>query len=686
MRRVLILVGLLALGIAADNVYFKDGRPPFLKVETWQEGGKLFVKYGIATMEFPMSEIDRVEVSADGPGPDVSSNDGPDTGTIPWIQLTDGRTFTGRILDLGQRVRVRADAADFWVEKAKVARIWDGTREEVEEPETTYGSGEQVAINFDKKFSIIAPTGWVIDRRPARPMVDAIVSDEDRRVIIEIAVIPGDLALYVNPNDVSGEEVEDRINARLEKELDRVQQKAKVKVEALPGLAVPAYRATYRGRYRFNDTDYNFQEYRFASSGNIYSIRAYTEKDDDEQWQEEILEAVANFSTLGPISLAGTVYTDAQLGLSIDALDPEWFLTVGLCNSGSMFRVLFDEGNRFFELRDLSLGPDASLEEAMMLIWSEFSTEARRPEKLGEEPFTVGESEGLLFRYSGIVSRRSNMQYTTLVFRAEDGRMLAATGNYRPPRANKDADEISVDSLVSSIRFLAGGAAAEELQRGEEALGLLFAAEIAVDLGRWEEAIEKADQALAIFPRFARALRMKAKALDGQGEASSRDVQALYQQASELEPDPNLDAILAELWQKEGNEKIEDGRWRSGLKLLEKAYNTNPDERSLQKDLLKAYEGYAESLEEEDDLKEAINYVERAYRRFKELPDLRELLDGLYKKQTKAYEKEKRYDRAIGVIKDRLKLWEGDDKKIKRIERELAALEKKRDKEKEKDN
>ncbi len=684
MRR-LVLLGVLlgAAALLADDVYFKDGRPPLLGVDTEERGGQLIVDLGMIKQKFPMSEIEKV-VRADDGGSE-NSGSAESGGEVHWIRLADGRTFRGRILNLGKRVRVRTDKADFWVPQRQVDKIWKGAADDVEadDIETTFGGNEQVAILFEKKFSVTAPDGWLIDSNPARPLVDAIVSDPDRKAVIEFSVIEGDPELYREPNDVNGDLVEDTIDRRLEDELDRVSRKAKVEVVALPGLGVPAYRAAYSGRFRFDTQDWIFSEYRFVSSGNIYSIRSRVPKGEEEDWAEPIREAVSNFSTLGPISLAGTVYTDGALGLTLDALDPEWVLSIGLVDNGLLFRVLFEEPTHYFELRDLS--GDLNLDEAVTFVLEQFEEKARRFEKVGApEEIKFGEKTGKLFRYKGISGRRPEMHYATMVFHDKDGRLLAATGNYLPPRADKSEDQIAVETMLASIRPLGEMNLGEEIQKETEALELLFRAEKAHEDDKdYSDAIDFAEQALAIFPRYARAMRVKAKALDESG-GDSDDVQDLYLRAAQLDPDPNLDAILAQLWQDDGNRRIEEGRWRSGLRLLEKAYAANPSERSLQKDLHKAYEGYAEFMIDEEDgdirgNRDAVNMLERAFRRFEDLPELKELLDAHYKKLAKAYEKEKNYDRAIGITKDRLDLWEGDEKKIRRIESDLKTLEKKKE-------
>lgn len=673
MRQLLAAILLLALSLPADTVYLKDGR--VLKDVTATFDGKDWaVKSGGMTSYYTEAQVDRVEKtgSSSEEGTPVSA---PTESGVQLVQLLDGRVFRGRVLDLGERIRVRGQKIDFCVDAATVQRIFaPGT--EVESIEETFDSSEQVAIFAEKKFSVRAPEGWIVDSSPARPLCDAVLSDVDRTCRVEFALLPGQADQYRQPAEEATRTIEDVIHAELKEELERVGKKPKVEVALLPGLGVKSYKATYNGRFRFNETEFAFEEWRFVASGNIYSIRAIAPEKEWASWADAIREALAGFSVLGPVSLEGHVFTDSKLGLSLDALDPQWIVTVGLSSRGALLRILFGEAYRFFEIRDLLLTPDQTVADGVKHYLAEYMKTARKFEKVGEENVSFGSSDARLIVYKDIVAKAGGMQFKTLVFKTPDGRVLAATGNHKVSGPTAKTGETCVNTMLASIQPVAFSDFETQLKTEKQARQYLLDAERALVEKSYQVAIAKADEALAAFPGYAKAMRVKGMALNQTGKRD--EATQVFIQASELDPDPDLDRVLADIWRADGKDKIAKGKWSQGIRKLEKAYRTDSANKDLQKDLIKAYTDYVDALKQEEELKDAVRYVEGAYRRFKTLTGVRELLDRVYRDYAKYWDKIKDYEKAVQYSKKRCDLWKGvDEKQLNKAENDLKRYESK---------
>lgn len=500
------------------------------------------------------------------------------TGTV---ELNDGRKWDNVEFEVkGDRVHVKFahGAVDFPMSDVKSLRAGGGGSSP-----SGAGAGESDgeeepveagARDWEGRFELEPPDGWAV-AAPSSPLMRAHLRHEQRNASLAVfirQVAGAGWTPEVGARNVPREVTED-ISRSLEDRYARAQG-VRVTVGVLfdtPVLQVESAVVDY------GDTvQKKLVEKRFRRFGLEYSL-AYTVAQPDEGALAAQLPALFEaFTFLPAVTHTDAEYGDYGRGFAITRANEDWKL-VGAPFDPDQPVTLTTDGGRAELTVQVHAGtdPEAVVRGIMAKrqqgsrYFGAAKVEAADHDgssvrRFQFEDFNPGGRKKLLFRgFAAVLA----------------GRVVVFTGVH--PLSDEDARKLDGElvTMLDGVRLWDADRIRRRLADGQNALALVSQGMTASSAKRFDEALQKFDQALQLRPDYARAwyLRALAKRDLNDFKGFREDIE----RAAGLDPNGNYDAALASSYAKEAEVHERAKNWAAALPLRVRVYRAERTEQNL---------------------------------------------------------------------------------------------------------
>ncbi len=504
------------------------------------------------------------------------------------VLMRDGRRFDDVEYEVrGTRVRVKTKYGAATFDLADVLRLIpmapssDAPSVEEEEEEE-----EERGIDWPTRFRLEAPDGWELTD-PSGPLVRAALRHQEQDALLEVTVRPAvgtwDLA---DPRGRLAREVTDGISAEQATFYQRagrgrfgVADYQHDRVVRIDGLTVTEYGAGRAQR--------SVSELRFHRFGLEYALTLSLSKETAQSLPAEAQEAAfAAFSFLPPLERTDHTYSDFDRGFMLRVPGEGWQLI-----------------DRPFEERRplLARTRDGRAEVSVVVlegsdprqaVEKDIAERRRRSRYLEGERIERSELDGadvVKFMFEDFrPGGRKKLRYQGFAARLR-GSILLVTGI--APLSDEDARKLQgeVESILASVRLQDLEHLSARMRRQKDALAYVSAGANAMSGRKNDEAVQKLDRAIELYPNYALAyyLRAQAKKNLRQFDASREDLT----RAGELAPGRGYDAELIATVAEEAAVEQRQRNFRQAAELWIRAYRSSKSARHLT-ELCRSLEGY----------------------------------------------------------------------------------------------
>lgn len=501
---------------------------------------------------------------------------GAPTGTV---ELNDGRKWENVEFEVkGDRVHVKFanGAIDFPMADVKSLRAGatspssGGGEDEAQEE-----AGQASSRDWDGRFELSPPEGWMV-AAPASPLMRAHLRHGQRNASLAVFIRQVAGAPWkpeASARNSVPREVLDDISRSLDNRYAKVQG-VRASVGALFDTPVVQVESVVND---YGDaTNKKLIELRFTRFGLEYSL-AYTVAQPDEGALSSQLPGLFEaFTFLPVVTHTEAEYADYGRGFAIARASEDWKLVGAPFDPEQPVHLSIDGGRGELTVK-IHAGTDAEgVVRAMM---------SKRQEK--SRYFGAAKVEGA--EHDGTPVRRFQFEdfnpggRKKLLFRGFStvlaGKVVVFMGVH--PLSDEDARKLDgeLTTMLDGVKLWDADRLRRRLADGQNALALVSQGMTAHSAKRFDEALQKFDQALQLRPDYARAwyLRALAKRDLNDFKGFREDIE----RAAQLDPDGNYDAALASSYAKEAEVLERQKSWAAALPLRVKVYRAERTDQNL---------------------------------------------------------------------------------------------------------
>ncbi len=542
------------------------------------------------------------------------------------VVMHDGRKFEDVEYEVrGRSVRIVTQYGEVTFNLGDVAKLIpsapepEGGVEDLEEAE------EERGIDWDTRFRLVPPDGWELVE-PSGPLVRSALRHQERDAVLEVTVRPaaGSWELGDDPKGRVDRGLTDAINAELATLYERAgrgrfslapyQGDLVVRVD---GITVTEYGA---GRETRSVTEVRFQRFGFE-----YAVTLSQGKQAQGTLPAEAVDAALEaFSFLSPLDATAKRYSDHERGFALRSPGGDWELLERPFSEREPLALRTRDGRAEVTVEVLD-GASARQavdgriakrrETSRYLSALEVGAAAQDGSdvvRFGFEDFRAGGRKKL--RFSGFAA-------------AIRGRILLFTGV--APLSDEDSRKLQgeVDAILASVRLHDLDRITSTMTRQKDALGYISAGVQAMRARRYQEAVQKLDEAIARYDGYALAYYLRGQARKSMNQFD--EYRADLTRAGELAPGRGYDAELVASVALEAAVEQKARNWRKAIELWVRAYRSSKEPKHLDQ-LCRSADGFYNDARRGADQYALVREMDKMFESVESVPKVAETLAKIY--------------------------------------------------------
>lgn len=499
------------------------------------------------------------------------------TGTV---ELNDGRKWENVEFEVrGDRVHVKFvhGAVDFPMSDVKSLRAGtssSGGGGGDEDAAQEDAAGQASARDWDGRFELSPPEGWVV-AAPSSPLMRAHLRHGQRNASLAVFIRQLAGAPWTPTPDARNipREVVDDIGRSLNDRYAKVQG-ARAIVGSLFDTPVLQVEATVN---EYGETvNKKLVEMRFVRFGMEYALAYTVAQADEGALSSQLPRLFESFTFLPVVTHTEAEYADYGRGFAIARASDEWKLVGAPFDPEQPVHLSIDGGRAELTVR---VHPGTDAEGVVRTMMSKRQEKSRYFEGAKVEPA----------EHDGVAVRRFRFEdfnpggRKKLLFRGFStvlaGKVVVFMGVH--PVSDEDARKLEgeLSTMLDGVKLWDPDRLRRRLADGQNALALVSQGMAASSAKRFDEAVQKFDQALQLRPDFARAwyLRALAKRDLNDFKGFREDIE----RAAQLDPNGNYDAALASSYAKEAEVLERQKNWAAALPLRVRVYRAERTDANL---------------------------------------------------------------------------------------------------------
>src|SRR5579883_2424567 len=500
-----------------------------------EKDGRVYVQKGSSTLEFGKDEV---TVNYAAPAAESGNKDA----SKGWVQITrkrDGSTVRGEVIDqTDESITIRPkgqSTVTFKKSDVEVAEMSDPSSAEAD-------LGDRY-MDYEGRFQIEKPSAeWKI-RKSTSPETRAFMTlnGQDAFVTVSVKPAPGAVnAAYSSPSKESARAVQSEVEADLRSELSKP---SSIQGDAAELHGAPVLEYRYEGSFPNETTVYQFIEQRFARDGLIYAIRAAAEKKNTFKTVEpKLRDAFAAFSFIATQGGDDEGYNDLIKGFGIVRPTPKW--SVDARPFDEKEPVVIVENNKRGEIH-LYVNEANSRTEATFLDEYLKAPPTRTDFKVVDKKEARRNGQTVMTYhctyFEGKAQNKSDEQGLVAL---ADNKILHVVGI--APYADADAKDVQAEVQKVLDAFKVFDPKRTRLGNGALAVQNYTTGVDQASKKQWADAIKSFDEAIRLYPDYARAFYARAEVHVQQKEW--KDYQNDLQRVIELDPRPETAQRAAGLY------------------------------------------------------------------------------------------------------------------------------------------
>jgi tetratricopeptide (TPR) repeat protein len=542
-----------------------------------EKDGRVYVAKGTITYEFGKDEV-TINYAA------PSAESGPKDAGKGWVQITrkrDGSTVRGELVDQNdESITIRPkgqSTVTFKKNDVEVAEISDPSAAEAD-------LGERY-MDYEGRFQIEKPSPeWKI-RKSTSPETRALMTlnGQDAFVTVSVKPAPGAVnAAYSNPSKESARQIQSEVEADLRSEISKP---SSVQGDAAELHGCPVLEYRYEGSFPSETTVYQFIEQRFARDGLIYAIRAAAEKKNAFKTVEpKLREAFASFSFIATQGGDDEGYNDLLKGFGIVRPTAKW--TVDARPFDEKEPVVIIENAKRGEIHLYVVDANSRTEATFVDEYLKGSPTRSDFKVVDKKESRRNGQTVMTYHCTYFEGKAQNKSDEQGLVALADNKILHVVGI--APYADADAKDVQGEVQKVLEGFKVFDPKRTRLGNGALAVQNYTTGVDQAGKKQWADAIKSFDEAIRLYPDYARAFYARAEAHVQQKEW--KDYQNDLQRVIELDPRPETAQRAASLYKVEADTRTKDKQWTEAYRAWKEVVRNDSKESKSRGDFLKFYE------------------------------------------------------------------------------------------------
>ncbi len=566
------------------------------------------------------------------------------TGTV---ELNDGRKWENVEFEIkGDRLYVKfannMGGTDIPMSDVKALRAGSSGGSgggEASGEEEAAAEDRKTSLDWEGRFELQPPEGWGV-AAPTSPLMRAHLRHGQRNA---------SLAVFIRQVGGAGwspsagaravpKEVTDDISRTLDERYARTQG-VRVSVGALFDTPVLQVEATV---VDYGDTaQKKLVELRFRRFGLEYALAYTVAQPDEGALSSQVSRLFEAFTFLPVVTHTTDEYSDYGRGFAVARANADWKL-VGAPFDPDQPAYLSADGGRAELSIQVHAGTDPEAVVRGIMAKRQQSSRYFGASKVEAadhdgsavrrfqfEDFNPGGRKKLLFRgFAAVLS----------------GKVVVFTGVH--PLSDEDANKLDgeLQTMLAGVRLWDADRIRKRLADGQNALALVSQGMTASGAKRFDEALQKFDQALQLRPDYARAwyLRALAKRDLNDFKGFREDIE----RAAALDPDGNYDAALASSYAKEAEVHERAKNWTAALPLRVRVYRAERNDQNLRFVTTAAGNIFNEYKKDSRQIERGIRVLEGELRSLSSDNGIGVYLSGVYRDAANLFLREQNFSKA----------------------------------------
>jgi tetratricopeptide (TPR) repeat protein len=569
------------------------------------------------------------------------------TGTV---ELNDGRKWEHVEFEVkGDRLYVKfpnnMGGTDISMAEVKSMRVDSGPPPG---EASTEGEGDEAqeqgptAVDWEGRFRLEPPDGWAA-AAPTSPLMRVMLHHKERDATFAVYLrqVSGDWTIDPATRQLP-REVQDDVTRDLTARYAR-SSNARVTfgtlfdtpVVRVEGAQVVAYGST---------TQKKLTELRFRRFGIEYAL-AYTVTQQDEGALAPGLDALfRSFSFLPAVTISDDEYGDYGHGLALSRPNADWTVAAAPFDDEQPVRLSTADGRAEVLVQ---LRPGADAEAVLRALLNKRQQGSRYFTNSTVSAADQGGVPVKRFQFNDVLDKTGRK---ILLFKglsaAVGGQVAIFTGMI--PQSDVDAKKLEgeVDSILAGVRLWDPERLRQSLSKAQDAMAFVSQGSAAAQARRFDEALQKYDQAVQLFPGFARALYLRALAKKELHDFDGS--RADLEQAAQLDPSAGYDAELAVTYDGEAKALEDQKNWAEALKIRIRIFRSTKNDPNARKVVADAQQVWSDMKKDTRALQldRSLTSLERDLRPLNEEAQIATFLATTFREGAQMFMRDKNFSKA----------------------------------------
>lgn len=542
------------------------------------------------------------------------------------VVMHDGRKFEDVEYEVrGRSVRIVTQYGEVTFNLGDVAKLIPAAPEPEAGVEELEEAEEERGIDWDTRFRLEPPAGWELVE-PSGPLVRSALRHQERDAVLEVTVRPaaGSWELGDDPRGRIDRSLTDAIGAELATLYERA-GRGKFSLASYQGAVVVRIEGLSVTEYGAGKETREVTEVRFQRFGFEYAVTLSQGKQAEGSLSAEAVDAALGaFSFLAPLQRTEQRYSDHERGFALRSPGGDWELIERPFSEREPLTLRTRDGRAEVTVEVLeATSPRAAVDGRIAkrretsryleaLEVSEATQDGSQVVRFGFEDFRAGGRKKL--RFSGVAA-------------ALRGQVVLITGV--APLSDEDSRKLQgeVDAILASVRLHDLGRITGAMTRQKDALGYISAGVQAMRARRYDEAVQKLDEAIARYGGYALAYYLRGQARKSMNQFE--EYRADLTRAGELAPGRGYDAELVASVALEASVEQKARNWRKAVELWVRAYRSSKDPKHLD-ELCRSTDGFYKDARKGADPYALVRDMQKMLQSVESVPKVAETLAKLY--------------------------------------------------------